>query len=62
MAHADNHGVVMSADSSFYMDTADHFTLKGGPNGGAVVDARATKGCRDDYIAFGCKSEKKHAY
>ena len=52
----------MSADSSFYMNTSDHFTLKGGPNSGTVVDATMTKGCRDDFIGFGCKASKKQAF
>ncbi len=63
LAHAKDHGVVFAADSSYYMDTANHFTLKGGPNAGTIVDASATKGCRDDWIGFGCKAGlKKQAY
>jgi hypothetical protein len=63
LSHAKDHGVVFSADSSYYMDTANHFTLKGGPNSGTIVDASATNGCRDDWVGFGCKAGiKKQVY
>ena len=56
LEHSSNHGVVMSADSSFYMDSSSSLSLKGGPVSGTIVDARNTRGCRDDWKAFGCKS------
>ncbi len=54
--HASDHGVVMSADSSFYMETSSPLTLKGGAVSGSIVDARDTGGCRDDWKGFGCKT------
>ena len=56
LTHASNHGIVMSADSSFYMDSSSPLALKGGPVSGSLVDARETIGCRDDWKGFGCKS------
>ena len=59
MTHAANHGVVFQADSSFYMQTASHITLMGGPNAGTIVDATKTKGCVDNWKAFGCRPAAK---